>query len=261
LKQKIKEKNRLRLEHLKHEQEKEIYTAKFEFFTAIAHEIKTPLTLIKGPMEIVMAKANKLPEIKNYLNMMDRNINRLVDLTSQLLDFRKVETKGFSLNFIKENVSKILGDVYLRFDLIARQKKIYYTIDCQQKDLYAFIDVEAMDKILGNLIDNAVKYAESRVEVILHSSNKDDGTYCIEVKNDGYLIPANMKDKIFESFYRLKETEKYEGTGIGLALARTLTELHKGTLHLKEPENKMNVFILKLPICPDEEIISCYEEN
>ena len=256
LKQKIKEKNRRRIEVLKHEQEKEIYGAKFEFFTAIAHEIKTPLTLIKGPMEIVMGKAYQLPEIKKYLNMMDRNINRLVDLTGQLLDFRKVETKGFSLNFNQENVSRILGDVCMRFDLIAKQKKLCYTINYQQKNLTAYIDREAMDKILGNLIDNAVKYAESRVEVVLHSSNEDDGTYCIEVKNDGYLIPQGVKEKIFERFYRLKETEKYDGTGIGLALAKTLAELHKGTLHLKEPENEMNVFVLRLPIYPNREVLA-----
>ncbi|WP_033411093.1 ligand-binding sensor domain-containing protein [Segetibacter koreensis] len=253
-KRKIKEKNRRALEHFKHEQEKEIYHAKFEFFTNITHEIRTPLTLIKGPMEFVIEKAHKVPEIKKYLSIMDRNIDRLVELTNQLLDFRKVETKGFSLNFVEEDVSKILEDVYVRFKLIAEQKKLSYTIDIQEKHLYANIDTEAINKILCNLFSNAIKYAENKVEVRLLAAKKDDKDFAIEIANDGHLIPYEMKDKIFETFYRLRESENQQGTGIGLALSLTLTALHKGTLKLKRPEGNLNVFVLKLPVYQEESI-------
>ncbi|HEY1113845.1 MAG TPA: sensor histidine kinase, partial [Chitinophagaceae bacterium] len=80
----------------------------------------------------------------------------------------------------------------------------------------------------------------------------DDEHYIIEVKNDGFLVPYEMKEKIFETFYRLKETEKISGTGIGLALSRSLTELHKGVLELAPPDGELNVFRLTLPVHPQE---------
>jgi ligand-binding sensor domain-containing protein/signal transduction histidine kinase len=253
-KRKMREKHQRHLEGLKHKQEKEIYQAKFEFFTNIAHEIRTPLTLIKGPLELVLEKADQLPGIKKHLTVMHRNTSRLLDLTNQLLDFRRVETKGFSLNFVEEEVPKLLEEIYLRFKLVAEQKNLAYTLDLQEKQLNAYIDIEAINKIIGNLIDNAIKYAESKVAVSLLTFNKHDKEFCIEIKNDGHIIPCEMKDKIFETFYRLKETEKFEGTGIGLALSRTLAELHKGTIQLKKPENNMNVFVLKLPFYQNKDL-------
>jgi signal transduction histidine kinase len=80
---------------------------------------------------------------------------------------------------------------------------------------------------------------------------ENDEQYTITVKSDGYLIPADMKEKIFETFFRLKETEKVSGTGIGLALSRSLATLHKGSLELKAPEGNLNVFALTLPVHPN----------
>jgi signal transduction histidine kinase len=119
--------------------------------------------------------------------------------------------------------------------------------------LYAFVDIEALNKILSNLFGNAIKYADKKVQVSMLPWNKDDQFFTIEIKNDGYLIPFEMKEKIFEPFFRLKETEKQRGTGIGLALSRSLAELHKGTLDLKEPANNLNVFVLRLPIHQENE--------
>jgi len=86
------------------------------------------------------------------------------------------------------------------------------------------------------------------VELHILSLKQGDKTFVLEVKNDGYLIPMDMKDKIFQPFFRLKETEKQKGTGIGLALSLSLTELHKGHLLLKEPEEDMNVFFTEIPL-------------
>ena len=117
----------------------------------------------------------------------------------------------------------------------------------------AFVDIEALNKILSNLFSNAIKYADKKAQVFLLPFSKGDNFFTIEIKNDGYLIPYEMKEKIFEPFFRLKETEKQKGTGIGLALSRSLAELHKGILDLKQPENNLNVFFLKLPIHQENE--------
>lgn len=99
---------------------------------------------------------------------------------------------------------------------------------------------------MNNLLSNAVKYADQLVDITLYTNDKDN-MYTVEIRNDGYLIPTDLREKIFEPFYRLKKTEKQKGTGIGLALARSLTELHQGRLYVKE-NAYVNVFVLSLPV-------------
>lgn len=244
----LKEKERRRIEQLKIAKEKELYEAKMQFFTNVAHEIKTPLTLIKGPLEKVIRKAGDDPGIRDSLRIMERNTGRLVDLTNQLLDFRQTEIIGFSLHFAEVNITTIVDDTFISFKPLAEQKGLSFTQYSGPKDIYANIDTDAFNKILTNLLSNAVKYARSRVELHLLPLKPGDTTFVIEVKNDGYLIPMDMKEKIFEPFFRLKETEKQKGTGIGLALSLSLTQLHKGMLALREPEDDMNVFAVEIPL-------------
>ena len=124
----VEEKNRRKIELLESAKEKEIFQAKIEFFTNVAHEIRTPLTLIKGPLEKVIKKAQDIPELNNSLKIMDKNTNRLIHLTNQLLDFRQTEIKGFSLNFVKANISELLEETYVSFKPLAEQKNISFTI-------------------------------------------------------------------------------------------------------------------------------------
>jgi signal transduction histidine kinase len=179
---------------------------------------------------------------------MERNTERLIDLTNQLLDFRQTEIQGFRLNFVKANISEILSDTFHGFKPLAEQKNLDFQLDIPAEILHASIDTEAFQKILTNIFGNAVKYADNKVVARLLPFSQQDQYFTIEVSNDGFLIPSDMKEKIFEPFVRLKETERQKGTGIGLALARSLAQLHKGFLALKEPQNNLNVFSIMLPI-------------
>jgi ligand-binding sensor domain-containing protein/signal transduction histidine kinase len=250
----IEEKNKRKIELLESAKEKEIFQAKIEFFTNVAHEIKTPLTLIKGPLEKVMKKANgAFPEVNNSLKIMEKNTKRLIDLTNQLLDFRQTEIKGFSLSFVKADISELLKDTLNSFKPLAEEKDLSIVIKLPKNPVYGYVDLEAMNKILSNLFTNAIKYADQKLFVHLLPFKIGDSYFTIVIKNDGYIIPYVMKEKIFEPFFRLKETEKQKGTGIGLALSRSLAELHKGTLELQEGEENMNVFSLKLPVHQENE--------
>ncbi len=242
-----------RINMLESEKEKEIYQAKIEFFTNVAHEIRTPLTLIKGPLEKVIKSAADYPEIKDSLRIMNKNTTRLLDLTNQLLDFRKTETKGFSLNFVKVNISDLVEETFYRFKPAADQRNLSYKLYLPEAPLYAFVDKEAFTKILSNLLNNALKYAENRVQVSFMPLAPADKEFMIAVRNDGHLIPSEMGQKIFEPFFRLKQTENELGTGIGLSLSRSLAELHKGTLELKQADNDLNTFVLSLPLHQDNE--------
>jgi len=247
------EKNRRKFEFLEHEKEKEIYQAKIEFFTNIAHEIRTPLTLIKLPLEKIIASTENTPGLRDNLLLMEKNTDRLVDLTNQLLDFRKTESNHFSLTFVKTNASSLVQDLFDRFRPAGEQKGIQLQLKLPRIPLQAYIDPEAFTKILSNMLNNAVKYAKSTIEVHMLPFNSEDLHFTILVKNDGYLIEETLGEKIFEPFFRIKFTEKETGSGIGLALSRSLAELHKGSLKLISPENNQNVFQLSLPIHQETE--------
>lgn len=250
----VAEKNKRKIEVLEIEKEREIYNAKIEFFTNIAHEIRTPLTLIKMPLDKLIQQQSDNFEISENLNMMKKNTNRLIDLTNQLLDFRKAEANKFSLNFIKTDISEFIEETAASFKPVAEQKQLVFKTALPRLTLHAWVDMEALKKILSNLVNNAIKYADTSVSIRMLPFSSEDSTFTIEIQNDGNLIPAELKEKIFEPFYRVKETEKQPGTGIGLALSRSLTELHKGTLELKQDGQGFNTFVLTLPIHQEKEI-------
>lgn len=240
--------NRRRMELFENKKEKEIYQAKIEFFTNVAHEIRTPLTLIKGPMEKLIKQAETVPLIEKNLKIMNRNTDRLLNLTNQLLDFRKTEIKGFSLNFVKANVTEILQDIFLSFQTAAEQKDIKYELNLPKHNLHAYIDVEAFYKIMSNLVDNALKYGETLVKINLLFPDTNVETFKVLVESDGLLIPKELREKIFEPFFRATENEVKHGTGIGLSISKSLTELHKGQLYAEENSNNHNIFVLELPL-------------
>ncbi|GEP96707.1 ligand-binding sensor domain-containing protein [Chitinophaga cymbidii] len=241
-----KERHRRKLALFEQEKEKEIYRAKIEFFTNVAHEIRTPLTLIKGPLEMVMDNVGEQPGIQKNLKNIEKNTERLISLTDQLLDFRSTENKGFSLSFVQANIPKLAREYFLTFAPAAEKQSLSFRIELPEKGFQAFIDVEAFYKIMGNLIGNAIKYASRQVMVQVFPPGPED-TFSITVSNDGEIIPWQFREKIFEPFFRLTATGQ-PGSGIGLSLARALTQLHNGTLALQQPNDIFNVFVLTLPV-------------
>ena len=181
---------------------------------------------------------------------MERNTMRLLDLTNQLLDFRKTEAQGFQLNFMNCNISQLIRDTHIRFYPAAQQNGLTFEVNLSEQDFNASVDKEALTKILSNLFNNAVKYAQSYIHVsLLLPTEGHHDFFSITVCNDGQAIPHEMREKIFEPFVQLKSTpdgQHKTGTGIGLPLARSLTELHKGKLYLKESHDIC--FCIELPI-------------
>jgi len=244
----IARKNKRRMEVFEHEKEKEIYQAKIEFFTLVSHEIRTPLTLIKGPMEKLIGQAHEMPAMEKNLKIMNRNTDRLLNLTNQLLDFRKTEINGFSLNFIKANISEIIQDISMNFMAAAEQKKLNLQVNLPAEPLYAYVDIEAIHKIISCLIDNALKYGKAKIRIHLGPDQENEDHFQIRIMNDGQLIPVPLYEKVFEPFFRTKEAEIKPGTGIGLSISRSLSELHKGSLFMEKNTLDFNIFVVTLPV-------------
>jgi len=249
-------KNNRKIKHLNDEKEKEIYQAKIEFFTNVAHEIKTPLTLIKSPLEKLLKFEYETPEIPQNLSIMKKNTSRLLKLVNELLDFRKTEIGGLKLTFVEANISSMVRNMHLRFSQLIEEKNIDFELELSDKDIYAFVDKEALKKILSNLFNNAIKYSKNKVIVSLI---RDEKKLKLIVKNDGNMIPSYLKDKIFEPFFRVENIDNNSGTGIGLSLAQSLTQLHNGSLQLVFSEIEMNVFELIMPLHQEEEFM-LYDE-
>lgn len=238
------------IEQLEIEKERELYASKIEFFTNVAHEIRTPLTLIKSPLENVIESKNLAEDVREDLEIMHQNTDRLLNLVNQLLDFRKTETEGLKLNFVHTNITELVTTTYKRFLPIARGKQIQIQLNAEN-DVWGTIDVEAFTKIISNLLNNAVKYSEKIIEVSLITVQS---RLKFTVRNDGDVVPLAYREEIFKPFNQytsVNRTSNVEGTGIGLALARSLAELHQGGLAMDD-DLQYNCFVLDIPLDNEE---------
>ncbi|MBK5721058.1 response regulator [Dysgonomonas sp. Marseille-P4677] len=235
------------------EKERELYETKVDFFTEIAHEIRTPVTLISGPLEAIIEQQIPDEGIKRNLQYIKQNTNNLLDLINQLLDFRKVDSHKFLINLKIVDVSALLKENIEKFrhQALTTPKKVNINFtDDNLEPVLAAVDREGITKIINNLLSNAMKYSSKNIEILI---THDDVYFTIEVINDGVIVPDEFKEKIFEPFFQVKALHKdTTGSGIGLSLARTLAELHDGYLFYSSA-NGLNNFILKVPISHEQE--------
>lgn len=229
------------------EKEKELYNAKIEFFTEIAHEVRTPLTLINGPLETILEMDIKEPKVVSNLQVIALNTKRLLELTRQLLDFRKVGANKFLMDFILVDVKKLLEETLIRFEPTILQQHKQIRLIADTGNFTAAIDREAVIKILSNLLNNALKYSTHSIVVEL---KKEHSSFSVTVISDGDKIPEDAGRRIFEPFYQIRQSKKSSsGAGIGLPLARSLAELHHGRLYLDtDTSDGLNTFVLNLPL-------------
>ncbi|MBP5487788.1 MAG: response regulator [Bacteroidales bacterium] len=231
------------------ESERETYKSKIDFFTNVAHEIRTPLSLIDGPLEGILEKKTLDPEIRTDLEIMKRNSENLLRLSNQLLTFRKIEKGGYQLTFKKCDILPLVEGAVERFMPAIKKNGLSIEKDFVQGGITAFVNEDAFKTILDNLIGNAVKYGETNITVRLKDYSKDgEPFFSLTVENDGNLIPESLRDDIFKPFFRYEAVpDSHSGSGIGLPFSRSLAELHGGTL-VMVPDSNKNIFSLSLPM-------------
>ena len=235
------------------EKEKELNQNKVEFFTEIAHEIRTPLTLINGPLEIIQEMHIQDEKLNKNLNVIATNTKRLLNLASQLLDFQKMGANKLTLNYEVVNISELLQETVNRFEPTFTHQHKELKVEKFENDIIACIDKEGITKILSNLLNNALKYGNQQISVNL---SKYDGNFSVSVCSDGAKIPEEKAEQIFEPFFQEAEKKKEkQGVGIGLALARSLALLHKGTLML-DTRQPNNTFVLTVPLNMEDMMVN-----
>jgi signal transduction histidine kinase/DNA-binding response OmpR family regulator/ligand-binding sensor domain-containing protein len=250
---------------------KEMDRIKSRFFANISHEFRTPLTLIMGPLEQILAGYHD-NELEKKVTLALRNSQRLLELINQLLDLSKLESGKMKLKASRQNIIPFIKGIAAAFDSLAIQKKLTLKFQADEGETVLYIDPEKLEKILCNLISNAAKFTPAGGEIIVsvsaarHFAETGDSRqeYLeISVRDTGIGIPAHHLPHIFERFYQVESSftpgHKQGGTGIGLALARELVTLHHGHIDVKSSEGKNSgtEFIIRLPmgkehLSPDE---------
>ena len=235
------------VEKLESENQKELYDAKINFFTNITHEIRTPLSLIKMPLDKIISSGNYTESNKQELLTMQANADRLLSLTNQLLDLRKMEKMEVRPVFLSNNLSSLVRKVCDRFIPVTKDQHIQLDIQLPEEPFMVDCAGEMVEKILGNLLSNACKYGGGHVRVSLEPQPLTDAVR-IRVDSDGDRIPEQDTERIFEKFYQSGPARQGKGTGLGLPYARSLAALHGGTLILDRSVEDWNSFVLELPV-------------
>ena len=242
-----------RLERLMNEKrDKELLKAKISFFTDITHELRTPLTLINGSVESITEETVENPRVERNINAIDKNCKRLLNLTNQLLDFRKIDSNGVTLSYTSFNVCEMMSDIVDRFEPAINSLHKLITLDLKEDDVMLQADREAFTKIISNMLNNARKYSESFIQVEL---SVEGGNLVVAVINDGAKIPADKAEKIFKPFVRLDGVHQVSGSGIGLPMARSLAEMHGGTLQV-DTASEYNKFVLRIPLVQEGVVLT-----
>ena len=221
---------------------------KLRFFTNISHELRTPLTLIYGLTEELLSNTKTDNANSKQLSIIKRNTSRLVQMVNQVLDLRKLDNKSMKIEVIRGNITTFIAGVIALFENAASKKNIYIDFQTRGKEIAGLYDPDKLEKIIGNLLSNAIKYAknEGKIIVSVFPDNTDNNYIYITVSDDGRGIAPEHVSNIFQPFYQVPGNTN--GTGIGLALVKELTELHHGTIRVESNPGKGSIFTILLPV-------------
>lgn len=240
----------LELQTQKQDQERRINEMKISFFTNISHEFRTPLTLISGPLNMLLhdEKYRKDGDLNARLLLIQQNTRRLLSLVNQLLDFRKAETGNLKLSVQQTDLTDLVNEVSLPFRELAQMNQFNFEVKTNKPNIQLWCDRNKVEMIFNNLVSNAFNSCDKLCSVQVHVEELDD---CIafSVVDNGCGIPAEEQGNIFKTFYQATQTRNAAntgtGTGIGLALVKELVDLHKAEIELQSAPGQGSTFTVK----------------
>ena len=251
------EEQRDQLIQLSHQLEEATH-AKLVFFTNISHDFRTPLTLVADPVEHLLADHTLSGDQHRMLMLIQRNVNILLRLVNQILDFRKYENGKMEYTPVQVDVLSSFEGWNESFLAAARKQHIHFSFDnMPDTDYHTLADMEKLERIYFNLLSNAFKFTpeNGKITVRLSSLTKEDTRWIrFTVANTGSMISTEHIRSIFDRFYKIDM--HHAGSGIGLALVKAFVELHKGTISVESDEKQGTVFTVDLPVQTCETILA-----
>ncbi|MBS1602132.1 MAG: substrate-binding domain-containing protein, partial [Bacteroidetes bacterium] len=231
---------------------KEATEAKFNFFTNISHEFRTPLTLILGPVEDALSSARLHYTIRHNLELVQKNALRLMRLINQLMDFRKIEENKMKLVVSENNITDFVTEIAGSFHEIARRKSITFTISSKVRGLRVWFDVNTLDKVILNLLSNAFKFTNDNGTIsVCIDKDQSDEMVRITVQDSGVGMTPEEVEHAFDLFYQGNK-KAFKGTGLGLSLTKEMIHLHHGSITVQSAKWKGSTFTVSLPIHRDQ---------
>lgn len=243
------EEQRDQLIQLSHQLEEATH-AKLVFFTNISHDFRTPLTLVADPVEHLLADKTLSGDQHRMLMLIQRNVNILLRLVNQILDFRKYENGKMEFTPVSVDILSSFEGWNESFQAAARKKHIHFSFDSMpETDYHTLADMEKLERIYFNLLSNAFKFTpeNGKIAVRLSSLNKEDKRWIrFTVANTGSMISAEHIRNVFDRFYKIDM--HHAGSGIGLALVKAFVEMHGGTIAVESDEKLGTIFTVELPV-------------
>jgi signal transduction histidine kinase len=227
----------------------ELDRAKMAFFSNVSHEFRTPLTLMLGPMEDVLAHSTLVLNDRNQLETVHRNSLRLLKLVNTMLDFSRIEAGRMETNCEELDLAAYTAELASVFRAAVERAGLKLVVNCPPLGQAAFVDRNMWEKIVLNLVSNALKFTlAGEIEVKLERK-PGNGSVELTVRDTGIGIPSGELPRVFERFHRVKEARgrTHEGTGIGLALVQELARLHGGSIRCESELDRGSRFIVTLP--------------
>lgn len=219
-----------------------------ELIANVSHDLRTPLASLQGYLETLLLKNETLsePEISEYIKTAYENSQRLQKLISELFELASLENNDTSLHFESFSMSELAQDVSQKFKLKAKNKGI--TLEAKIPEIPAFVsaDIGLIQRVLENLLDNAIKYTPEggEVEIKLSVANSNIETV---IRDTGQGISEQEAQHIFERFYRIEKHRDQDGSGLGLAIVKRIIQLHNSSIDVSSAENKGAIFSFDLP--------------
>jgi PAS domain S-box-containing protein len=245
-----------------------------EFFANISHELRTPVNVILSTLQLLNLNINNIipyysneDKYKKYLSIMKQNCYRLIRLINNLIDVTKIDSGYFHLNLINTNIVNVVEDITLSIAEYIENKGISIIFDTEIEERILACDPDKIERIILNLISNAIKFTEPGGTILVSIINKEN-SIVITVRDTGIGIPKDKQKTIFERFIQVDKslTRNREGSGIGLSLVKSLVDMHKGTITIESEPNKGSKFLIELPVNLVDEsanntIDCCIQEN
>lgn len=257
--ERIEQRRQLLMESMSKRQQSDNYEAKLRFFTSIAHEFCTPLTLIYGSGEQLLGSYGLAPDVARHVRIIKNNAARMQRLIGELMEFRRVETGHYAPRYSRVNATELISTIADNFNEVNEQRRIDLRIDFPEHEAVIVSDRGALEKILYNLISNAYKYTPADGFIRLELGT-DDGQTTVRVTNSGKGIKPEDIGRVFDRFEILDNFERRanEGkvmrNGIGLALAKSLAEMLSGTITVSSRPGEYTTFTLSLPEVGSEQV-------
>ena len=227
----------------------ELDRMKSDLISIVSHELRSPLTSIKGYVDLMMTgDLGSIPDaMKDYLSIVSSNANRLAALIDDMLDLSRIETGKLNMSFGKVEIKYLCDYVYLTMKPQAAQKKLNFGVQIEE-GLSVSGDQDRLQQALTNLVSNAIKYTPNEGAVTIRARRRNGGID-INVEDNGLGISADNQKKLFQKFFRVKneKTRNIGGTGLGLCITKSIVEAHDGCIELDSEEGKGSRFTLSLP--------------